>query len=255
MKPRTLRPLLTTLLMLGCAAQAQAAGPPTIGEPQIVERHPTSVSIEVAINPNDGPTKAYMEFGRTRQLGGRSGELTFSGGSNPVPATVNLDNLVQGKTYYFRFTATNAAGTTTTEIRSFDTTVPASQPVLAPPVVSFALSTGPGGATPWRILAVSRPNGLPKGTRVSVRCRSACKGGRSFTIARGRSLQAAFRPPIRITRRSVVEVRATKKGYVGRVRRYRFQHSGSLILAIRTYNRCLVAGQPAACPKSGSASR
>ena len=236
------------------AATASAA-PPVISAVTVAERTDEKLVVTASISSDTSDATAALEFGRSSALGGRTSPVTIPAGGGTVPVTMTISRLEPETTYHFRFTATNADGTTTSEVVT--TRTAARPPVTrALPVVSlsFAMAVQRSGTTLGRLLGATRPRGLPTGTTVSIRCRSGCRGGGSFRIRSGSSsssLAIRFRPTIRITTRSVVEIRAVRAGYLGRVQRYVFRRSGELIVPRRTYSRCLTTATPPqvrACP-------
>jgi hypothetical protein len=243
------RAAVAAALLVAVPASAAAATPPGIADVSVSKRTAHLVQVSAGVNPNGAVTEARLEFGVTPSLGARTSPATVPAGSEPVLVVMTLNDLKPRTTYYYRFTATNEAGTTTSEIATVTTpardTAPAGPRVLGPVALSFAVETHRTGPTLGRILGVTRPRGLPAGTSVTVRCHAACHGGRSFTLAaKPRDGTVPINPGIRITGKSVVEIRAVKKGYVGRVRRYVFFRSGLLISARRVLSSCLSAKPP-----------
>lgn len=242
---------LAVALTAGCAPAA-AAAPPAIANVAVVERTPHKVVFTASIDPGGLATTAQLEFGATPSLGARSTVANLGGGNEPILATFTLNGEPR-RAYYWRFTATNDAGTATSEVQRVETPAQTRRRVVPVVRLSFAVETQPSGALLGRLLGATRPGGLPAGTRVSIRCRIACSGGRSLRIT-ARSTPGAllrFRPAIAIRRRSVVEIRAVRAGYVGRVRRYVFRRSGGLLVPRRVSSRCLTAApprRPVACP-------
>lgn len=238
---------LTVALVL--ALPAAAAQAPVLGKISIVKNTAAKLVVEVPVDSAGSETTAHLEFGRTAALGGTTGDIHLAASGGAVPVTFTVGGATGQTTYFIRVVARNAAGESATEIMQI-TTPPARAKALKGPTVSFAISTGVGGRYPWRVLAASRPTNQPVGTRLTIRCHSGCTGSRTVLLGSGRA-QIRFSPGIRITRRSVLEIRATHQGYVGRIRRFEFRGSGSLITARRVLNRCL-AGSPAqiiACPR------
>jgi hypothetical protein len=231
------------------AAPAAQADAPTIGEVSVVTNAVDHFAVEAPVDSNGADTSVHLEFGRTRALGGKTTSGTVAATDSTSPMTFEVDNLQANTTYYYRVVATNPDGTTTTPIAALQTPARTHARVLRGTTVQFAISTGSQGAYPWRILALVLPQGVPRGTRVNVICRRGCHGGGSAVSGPGRR-QLKFRTGLRITRASILEVRETLKGYIGRIRRFVFRRSGSLLQAFRTMNRCLSAGKIVACPKS-----
>lgn len=257
--PTTRALLLLALLAAALAAPAAAVaqgGAPVIADPRVAERSPREVVFTATVDPRGIDTEVRLEYGTSAALGGRSTAIALTG-SEPIPVTVTLRGQPDS-TYYWRFTATNAVGTIATEIASVETPAVARPRVLPPVAISFAVQrlTGSGTAL-GRVLGVTRPRGLPSGTRVSVRCRARCSGGTAFSITPASKPGTLVRFPraVTVSRRSVVEVRATRKGSLGRVRRYVFRASGDLLIPLRVFNRCLSQAKPprpSACRAPGA---
>jgi hypothetical protein len=223
---------------------AWAGDPPEIGSVNVVSTQPTRVVLEAGINSHGAATKVHLEFGRTKALGGRTGTADLEAAFQPSPVSFTVTGLLPHTTYYYRVVATSAGGTTTSDIASIVTA--ARHGLLGAPTVSFAIGTAAGGAYPWRVLAASLPHGLPKGTLVAIRCHSGCHGGRIAHT--GATKQVRFHPAISITRKSVLEVEVTHKGYIGRLSRFVFRRSGSLIQASRIFAACLKGSPPKTVP-------
>jgi streptogramin lyase len=81
----------------------------------------TSASARAKIRPNAQDTTFYFEYGRTEELGSQSATLSAGNGWDTEHFSGDVADLAVGTTYYFRAVATNSAGTTTGEIRSFKT--------------------------------------------------------------------------------------------------------------------------------------
>jgi len=237
-----------TLAALAAAPTAQADAP-TIGKVSVVTDSLDHFAVEAPVDSNGADTSVHLEFGRTQSLGGKTTSGTVAATATTSPMTFQVTNLQANTTYYYRVVATNSDGTTTTPIAALKTPARTHARVLRGTTVQFAISTGAQGAYPWRILALVLPQGVPRGTRVNVVCRRGCHGGGSAVSGPGKR-QLRFRSGLRITRASILEVRETLKGYVGRIRRFVFRRSGSLLQAYRTMNRCLSRGKIVTCPKA-----
>lgn len=249
-------PRVQHLLAAGCALAAWAAPAaaqgqaPTIDAPSVVKNSATSVVFSAAVDPNGEATTVQLAFGETRAVAGRSSVVDVGAGTEPVLVRITLSGQPDTR-YFWRFEATNAAGTTLTDIDRVRTPKRSAPRVkVLPPVrTSFAVRTR-GGAR-GELLGFTRPRGLPKGTRVTVRCHAGCRGGRSVRIpsSTAREVLVRLRSSIPIDRRSVVDVRATRTGSVGRLRRYVFRRSQGVLIARRVLDRCLVKGsaKPVRC--------
>lgn len=231
------------------ALPAAAAQAPTMGAVNVVKNTGEKITVEVPVASNGSVTRVHLEFGRTESLGGTTNVVELRATQTSIPVTFGVTGLSPRTTYFFRAVAENDSGQVVSEIGQVTTGAPPSRTkVLKAPAIAFAISTGAGGAYPWRVLAAARPKGLPTGTRLTIRCHAQCQGSKTVRLD-GSTGQIRFGRGIRITRESVLEIRATKIGYTGRIRRYVFRGSGSLIVAKRVLNRCLSGGRPAACPK------
>jgi hypothetical protein len=218
----------------------------------VVKNTPTKVVFSAAVDPRGGATAVRLEFGTTAGLGARSGDIQLPAGNEPTLVTITL-NGQPDTTYYWRFAAINEAGTAVSETQTVATPAKTRSQVLPVVALSFAVQTQTSGSTLGRVLGFTRPRGLPAGTRVTVRCRTACTGGRTILIKSSSSSGKLmrFRHSIAVTRQSVIEIRAVLDGYVGRLRGYRFRRSAGLLTPDRVSNRCLTATKPAratACP-------
>jgi hypothetical protein len=86
-----------------------------------------------SVNPNGLATTAWFEYGQDNSLStfeNTAGQLIGSG-KLAVPTTATLTSLDETTTYYFRAAASNAAGTSKGEIKSF-TTTPTPPPIANP---------------------------------------------------------------------------------------------------------------------------
>lgn len=239
---RTAGPLALVLaLALAGTTAASADQPPAIGNAAVVKNAPRSVVFAAVVDPGGQATTARLEFGETGALGARSSDVNVDG-TEPVSVRITLRS-EPSATYYWRFSATNASGTASTEILTVTTPALAKPRVVPAPQLSFAVAAGNTGSVIGRLIGFTRPTGVPRGTRVTVRCVSACRGGRSVVVPAGASL-VRFHPSIAVTRRSVVEVRAVRAGSFGRSRRYVFRPSGVLLVPRRVTNGCLTDARP-----------
>jgi hypothetical protein len=82
----------------------------------------TTATIKGTVNPSERPTTAKFEYGTSAAFG-LSVDLTLSpnDGNTPQNVSADLTNLLPGKTYFYRLSATNAGGTSNTSIGSFTT--------------------------------------------------------------------------------------------------------------------------------------
>jgi len=100
--------------------------PPTVATSSATSITTTGADLNGSVNPNGLATNALFEWGTDPTL------ATFTttpvqilgNGTASLPITESLTGLGFGTTYYFRVSATNAAGTQTSSIESFSTANP-----------------------------------------------------------------------------------------------------------------------------------
>jgi hypothetical protein len=97
----------------------------------------TGASVAGTVNPGSSPTNYTVEYGTTLAFGAIAPVTAAGSGSGDVPVSAALAGLLPSSTYYYRFVATNAVGTTVGSVMSFRTT--GGTPV-APSVVTGAAS-------------------------------------------------------------------------------------------------------------------
>lgn len=243
-----MRTIIILTLAIGAATTvtAAAAEPPAISTVTVSELRAREVVVNASVDPRGAATATRLEFGPTAALGARSGPVGTGAGSEPILVTITIKSLRPRTTYHYRFTATNEAGTTVSEILTF-TTPRGSQPVVPVPQLSFAISIARSPSPLGHLLAVTRPRNLAVGSTLTIRCVRACTGSRRLLVTAANQDARAplrFTPQVRITRRSVLEIRVVRPGYVGRLRRYRFRRSDNLVVTERLLERCLTAETP-----------
>ena len=239
----TLR-LAAAVLALAAPA-AGAAVPPTIANEAVIEREAREIVFTAAVDPGGAETQVRLDFGTTAALGARSSLIVVPAGEEPVLVTVTLA-AQPSTTYHWRFAATNEAGEATTAVQQTRTPAPAAVKKLRPPRMSFAVQTFTSGNLIGRLVGFTRPSGLPKGTKLSVRCVARCSGGRDITIGSGGQpgTLVRFSPSIPLGKRARVEVRAVRRGSIGRERTYEFRRAGDILVPVRVADRCLTASPP-----------
>jgi hypothetical protein len=96
----------------------------------------STATLEAQVNPNGLETTYAFQYATTEAGGQLTGTITTVKGESPLAAgfadqqaTVTLNNLKAGQTYYYRAVATNATGTTDGPVQEFTTLPP-------PPAVS-----------------------------------------------------------------------------------------------------------------------
>jgi hypothetical protein len=87
---------------------------------------PSEATLHASINPNGAETKYQFEYGTTTSYGSKAPATATSigSGSTSVEASQPITGLTPGATYHFRISATNAAGTSRGEDRTFTTPMP-----------------------------------------------------------------------------------------------------------------------------------
>jgi hypothetical protein len=81
----------------------------------------TTAEVHAGIDPNQLETRYHFAWGTTRGLDNASATLDLGAGADVVHVLKNLSGLIPGTTYYWDVRATNAAGTSTSPLMSFET--------------------------------------------------------------------------------------------------------------------------------------
>lgn len=110
----TLAAIITGVLAM-YASSAAAAGKPTITEPNALPQI-SSINFSAQINPNGASTTYVTEYGLTSSLGSVSETGNAGSGTTKVGAHSLVAALKPGTMYYWRLTATNSFGSTSTSI-------------------------------------------------------------------------------------------------------------------------------------------
>jgi hypothetical protein len=95
------------------ASSAAAAGKPTITSPNARARI-SSFNVSAQVNPNGASTTYVTEYGLTPSLGSVSATGSAGSGTTNVGVQSLVAALKPGTTYYWRLTATNSFGSTST---------------------------------------------------------------------------------------------------------------------------------------------
>ncbi len=99
-----------------------AALAPSVAAEEAVDVEFTSVSLRATISARGAATQISLVYGTSNSLvGGTEVDLGSQTGLASQVTARNLSNLSPGTTYYFRFSATNATGSTVGEIKTFGT--------------------------------------------------------------------------------------------------------------------------------------
>lgn len=240
------RRLAATVLALVTAAPATAlAELPSIANETVTERSARKVVFTAAVDPGGEATNVRLEFGTTPALGARSSLIAIPAGQEPALVTITLA-AQPGSTYHWRFSAANATGEATTTVQTVSTPAPAPIRRLRPPRVSFAVQLVSSPDEIGRLIGFTRPPGLPKGTKLTVRCLRGCQGERTITLGATATPRriVRFAGPVSLAPRARVEVRAVRRGSIGRSRTYEFRRAGDILVPIRIAARCLASAPP-----------
>jgi Ca2+-binding RTX toxin-like protein len=162
----------------------------------------TSATITGSVDPSGQGTNVYLEVGTSTAYGFRSPPTDIGNGVGPVALGATLTGLQPGTTYHFRFVATNPAGATFGENRTF-TTLPGD---AQPPV------THPRPPRP-RVLRCVVPNvrGKKLATARAALRRAHCRAGKvklaySTKIKRGRVIAQKPKPRARLRNQAKVDL-------------------------------------------------
>ncbi len=146
----------TNLSAIATFTTAPASLPPdapSISTPAVSGITAASATISASINPKGSATTIIVEYGTTQALGLSTTPASLGSGTAFVTASASLSRLSPGTLYYYRLSATNAAGATASVIDVFTT-----QTNAAPPAVS-AVNVDQITATSARVSASINPKG------------------------------------------------------------------------------------------------
>jgi phosphodiesterase/alkaline phosphatase D-like protein len=107
--------------VLACASVALAASSPTVKPTPVTGITTTSAVLHGTVNPNGDATSYHFGWGPTTALGTNTTPGSLATGTTAVAVTTTLKGLIPGTTYYYALSATNAAGTSSTQVESFKT--------------------------------------------------------------------------------------------------------------------------------------
>ena len=97
------------------------APPPVISDPGATEVADTSARLIATIDPRHSPTGYAFEYGTTPGLGSSTAPLAIGAGTQPITVSQVVGGLSKDTTYYYRVTATNLTGPTTTGLHTLHT--------------------------------------------------------------------------------------------------------------------------------------
>ena len=163
---RTLIPLLGVLIAaafpLAAAAQGQAPEPPaaTTGAAQAVGQ--TTATLTGTVDPNATATTFSFEYGTSTSYGLQTSEQPAGDGDAAGDFSAPVTGLTPSTTYHYRLVATNAAGVSRGEDRTFTTAATPANP--RPPSASTSTPRGVGPRS-----ATFRASVDPNGSQTSVR--------------------------------------------------------------------------------------
>lgn len=99
---------------------------PVIGDQAAVTTE-TEAELRARVNPSNGTTTYFFEYGATSAYGSKTAEKTLAAGIEEVNARGNLLGLTPGDTYHYRLVVSNSAGTVDGGDRAFTTELPEDQ--------------------------------------------------------------------------------------------------------------------------------
>ena len=94
------------------------------GSEQATDVLADSAVLKTTVNPNDGSTLVFFEYGTTASYGFRSEAFRIGNGTGNALVTIPLENLETGATYFFRAIAENAEGVASGNGGTFTTAFP-----------------------------------------------------------------------------------------------------------------------------------
>lgn len=81
----------------------------------------TTATISGTVNPLGADTTATFQYGTTPALGSTTPAINLAAAGTATTVTTTLTSLPRGRTIYYQLTATNVAGTTSGDTRTFST--------------------------------------------------------------------------------------------------------------------------------------
>jgi hypothetical protein len=123
--------------------------PPRASSGDATEVGESTASLVGSVAPGSQPTTYRFEYGTTAAYGAATADQDAGSGADPLAVRAALANLTAGTLYHYRLVATNAAGVSFGEDRTFTTAAPPRQepapesPAPAPPAVTSVDTTRP----------------------------------------------------------------------------------------------------------------
>jgi len=97
------------------------APPPVVSDLGAIQVADTSARLLATIDPRNTDTGYVFEYGTTPALGSSTAPLDVGSGTNPITVSQVISGLTKDIDYYFRVSATNLIGTTTSSSQTFHT--------------------------------------------------------------------------------------------------------------------------------------
>jgi hypothetical protein len=95
--------------------------PPGISSQRARDIAPDGARLTASLDPNGTPTTYHFEYGTSTRYGSSTPAQSAGAGNSVVPVSVNVSGLSPFTRYHYRLVATNAAGTTRGNDRTFTT--------------------------------------------------------------------------------------------------------------------------------------
>jgi hypothetical protein len=187
------------------------------------------------VNPLNLATSYAVEYGTTAAYGTRTASAAAGSGNAAAPVSQAVGGLSPGTTYHFRVVATSDGGTTAGADQTFTTPAgPAAAAAVTPPPPTAPAPTRRVAARVRFRIALGRTAqvlnltvlNVARGARVDIRCRRGCTLRRvAVATRRTVSFSALFRNR-RLAVGTIIEIRVTRPGWIGRYFRYAIRARG-----------------------------
>jgi len=152
--------LAVLAVVVALAAQNPAPPGAVTGPAEAVGQ--TTATLTGTVDPNGSPTRYRFEYGTSTNYGLQTAEASAGDGADPSEVKTPVEGLTPDTIYHYRLVATNDAGTTRGEDRTFRTA--AAPATLRAPSVSTG-SARDVGPTSARLTASVDPNGSETSVR------------------------------------------------------------------------------------------